>query len=61
MSFAVVMEPHEAFIGRAMRQPNIQMKLPMRAKPLEVKPKGWRDSAIKVTSTYTQQKERKIT
>jgi hypothetical protein len=42
------MEPHETFIGRAMRLFNVQARLPMRVEPLEVEPKGWGDNAIKV-------------
>jgi len=33
----------------------------MRAKPLEVKPKGWGDCAIKVTPANLKQREWKIT
>jgi hypothetical protein len=35
------MEPHETFIGRAMKLFNVQARLPMKAKPPKVKPKGW--------------------
>jgi len=37
MSFVAVMEPQEAFISRAMKRPNVQTRLPLRVKPLEVK------------------------
>jgi hypothetical protein len=45
----VVMEPWEIVTNRTMKWPNVQVKLPMRVEPLEVKPKGWGDNAIKVT------------
>jgi hypothetical protein len=43
------MEPWETFIGRTMRWSNVQAWLSMRAKPLEVKPNGWVNNAIKVS------------
>jgi hypothetical protein len=33
------------------------MRLPMRAKPLEVELKGWGDNIIRVTLAYLQQRE----
>jgi hypothetical protein len=33
----------------------------MRAKPLEVEPKGWGDNVIRVTLAYMQQNEQKKT
>jgi hypothetical protein len=37
MSFVAVMEPQEAFIGKAMKRPNVRTRLPLKVKPLEVK------------------------
>ncbi len=51
MLFVTIMEPHEAFTSRAMRQPNVWASLPMRAKPPKVERKGWGDNAFKVTPT----------
>jgi hypothetical protein len=39
--FVTIMEPWETFNGKASRQPNVRMKLPMKAKPPKVEPKGW--------------------
>jgi hypothetical protein len=47
--FVTIMEPWETFNGKAMRQPNVQAKLLMKAKPLKVEPRGWGDNVIKVT------------
>ncbi len=49
MSFVAIMEPLEAFTSRAMRQPNVQVRLPMKAKPPKVEQKVWEDNAFKVT------------
>jgi hypothetical protein len=54
MSSAKIMEPWEAFTNRAMRQPSVRMRLPMKAKPLKVEPKGWGDNVIRVTLAYMQ-------
>jgi len=43
------MEPWETLNGKAMKQPNVWAKLPMKAKPRKVEPKGWGDNVIKVT------------
>lgn len=51
MLFVTIMEPHEAFISRAMRQPNVWVRLLMKAKPPKVERKGWGDNAFKVTPT----------
>jgi hypothetical protein len=51
MASIAVMEPQETFTNRAMRQPNVQVRLPMRAKPPKVERKGWGDNAFKVTPT----------
>jgi hypothetical protein len=47
MSSASNMEPWEAFLSRMMRQPNIWARLPLSIEPLEVKPEGWGDNAIR--------------
>jgi hypothetical protein len=49
MPHVVVMEPLKAFTSRAMRQPNVQTRLPMKAKPPKVEQKVWGDNAFKVT------------
>ncbi len=41
-----IMAPQETFINRAMKQPNVQVRLPMRVEPSKVEPKGWGDNAI---------------
>ncbi len=46
--FVTVMKPQETFSGKEMKQPNVQMKLPIRAKPPKVEPKGWGDNVIRV-------------
>jgi hypothetical protein len=50
------MEPQEAFTSKAMKQPNIQMRLLMKAILLNVEPKGWGNNANKVTLVNLQQK-----
>jgi hypothetical protein len=40
MSFTTVMEPQEAFIGRATRQPSVRARLPLKVEPSKVKLKG---------------------
>jgi hypothetical protein len=50
----VVMEFQESFIGRAMKQLSIWMRLSMRAKPSDVKPEGWGDNANKITLANLQ-------
>jgi hypothetical protein len=56
--FVAIMEPREGFISIAMKQPNVQVRPPMRAEPLKVEPKEWGDNAIKVTLANLQHKER---
>jgi hypothetical protein len=51
MSSIAIMELWETFTSRAMKQTNVQMKLPMKAKPPKVEQKGWEDNAFKVTLT----------
>ncbi len=46
--FATIMEPQGTFINRAMKQPSVQMRLPMRVEPSKVEPKGWGDNAITI-------------
>jgi hypothetical protein len=52
----VIMQPQETFTGRTMKQLSIWMRLSMRAKPLDVEPKGWGDNANKIAPTYLQQR-----
>jgi hypothetical protein len=40
MPSASIMEPWEAFTGKVMKRSNVQVRLLMKAKPLEVEPKG---------------------
>jgi hypothetical protein len=54
MLFAIVMEPWESFTNSVMMQPNVQARLPMRAKPPKVELKGWEDNAFKVTLVNLQ-------
>jgi len=51
------MEPRETFTRKVMKQPNVQTRLPMKAKPSHVEQKGWGDSAIKVTFINLQGRE----
>jgi hypothetical protein len=60
MPFAKIMEPWDAFISKAMRRPNVQVRLLIRAKPLEVELEGWGDNALKGTPAYMQQREWEI-
>ncbi len=46
--FATIMEPQGTFINRAMKQLNVQVRLPMRVEPSKVEPKGWGDNAITI-------------
>jgi hypothetical protein len=48
------MEPQETFTSRAMKQPNIQMRLLIRVIFLNVEPKGWGDNANRVTFVNLQ-------
>ncbi len=48
------MEPWESFTNSVMMQPNVQARLPMRAKPPKVELKGWEDNAFKVTLVNLQ-------
>jgi hypothetical protein len=57
MPFAKIMEPWDTFIGKVMRQPNVQTRLLIRAEPSEVKLEGWGDNALKGTRAYMQQRE----
>lgn len=56
MLFATIMEPWETFIGRAMKQPCIWMKLSMKKIPLDIEPKGWENNANKVTLVDLEQR-----
>jgi hypothetical protein len=49
-----IMKPQETFIDKAMRQPSVRMKLPIKVDTLKVEPKGWGDNALEVTPTYIQ-------
>jgi hypothetical protein len=49
MSSTTIMEPHEAFIYKTMRQPNIQTRLLMKVVPLNVELKKWGNNANMVT------------
>jgi len=49
MLSTTIMESWETFTNRAMKQPNIQMRLLMKAIVLDVESKGWGNNANRVT------------
>jgi hypothetical protein len=51
MLSVAIMEFWETFTSRAMKQPKVRTKLPMKTKPPKVERKGWEDNAFKVTFT----------
>jgi hypothetical protein len=56
MLFIAIMELQKAFTCRATRRPNIRVKLPMKAKPLDIELKGHGNDVKVVTLTYQQRR-----
>ncbi len=56
MPSTTIMEAWETFIGRTMKQPNIQRRMLLRAIPPTIEPEGWGDNAIKDTLVDLQRK-----
>jgi len=56
MPSTTIMEAWETFIGRTMKQPNIQRRMLLRAVPPKIEQEGWGDNAIKDTLVDLQQK-----
>jgi len=56
MLSTTIMESWETFTNRAMKQPNIQMRLLMKAIVLDVESKGWGNNANRVTFVDLQWK-----
>jgi hypothetical protein len=54
MPSTTIMELWETFIGRTMKQPNIQRRMLLRAIPPKIELEGWGDNAIQDTTANLQ-------
>jgi hypothetical protein len=50
--FVTIMEPWKAVTNKVMRRSSVRTRLPIKAEPPKVEPKGWGDNVFMVTPTY---------